>query len=882
MATVTDEWEPKILDALGGWSTFKCLSALRELFWRREILLQPISVDLEAAACRVMESIDWSLDPGKTIEGQQNNAVEFRMAWRSVALALLTDARLDWDRSKFDRRLSEYLSILQEDPEANHRVIHERSLWAVYSGDFDSVDGLLDEWNVDGADPAWQLRKAALLFESCRGSEALALAQLACDATRSIGVEAKTIATASREAWALAATLNSRNQQETRRELDKLAAYKCDVLAEKELASRALVNETGHDSAPTFDPVIGNVLNISWSQAGRAQYFAAFRAIRMTEIAGLPLICISKEGDGWPISLSIGMLKASAEALLPMHPEFAARMILRVCTSPTDKSFNRVLSRAQIGAFPEKTVQTLLNVALALISQSLPRLDGSRPGIGKHSWADRCLISLEALSRLVLRAPDSVMGEALDIWMKCYQEEKLTRHLATTAPLNNLLNRTWAALPANVRRDRALELLTVPISDTKGFEGQLNRVDPGTVISASDLNPVSEKGVGEIDHQAMTVISKALRGDREASERAILRALLLIRSGRISDVELAKLTEILWGDADPILESSGGANAPWDWVYLVLPEPRKGAAELSFRKKWLDRHGANELKGMVGISGGLAQVGAAIAGLREADRQLAISQEEELRLSHDIVRLVEMFAGDSISLDLGIGSRIEHIGYLASAITIRPDDAIALIDLIGSLRRDRSDQVHPLLAPVIQVRDSLSFMLTPGLVNAAPGRRDELIDGLITGITSLDEALVSASLGAIHTWLSAAQSNEFPPVPNELIRELGAIVAGASTGALADVLYCASQVIELGTPQNSEAMKPLVLRGLSQLSPRLKYGKNDFKNDVHVLRLLCTRIANQLADEGLESDETVITWLDIGRNDPFPEVRREIETERFN
>ena len=101
----TNDWEPHILSALPHFVLVQRLSAIRELVWRREILLDPISPELESAAQDVLQQIDCQ---ARTIGGVSDAAIDWgaaREACRSVALALVTVARHKFDHKAFKQRI---------------------------------------------------------------------------------------------------------------------------------------------------------------------------------------------------------------------------------------------------------------------------------------------------------------------------------------------------------------------------------------------------------------------------------------------------------------------------------------------------------------------------------------------------------------------------------------------------------------------------------------------------------------------------------------------------------------------------------------------------------------------------------------------------------
>ena len=171
----TDGWEPRILDVLPHFAPVEQLKAIRELVWRKEILLEPITTDLEATATQALLEIDCEKHAVGGIYATLDDWSEVREAWIAVALALVTDARLDCNLPLFEQRLDALKPFVNDEPDVEHRIQQERCLWAVYSLDFDRLNELLDGWTVENCDPAWMLRKAALLTEARRYDESVSL-----------------------------------------------------------------------------------------------------------------------------------------------------------------------------------------------------------------------------------------------------------------------------------------------------------------------------------------------------------------------------------------------------------------------------------------------------------------------------------------------------------------------------------------------------------------------------------------------------------------------------------------------------------------------------------------------------------------------------------
>ena len=282
----TDEWVHYILSSLSDFGPMERLNAIRELVWRREILLQPISSDVESAAEAALLSIDCH---NRTVDGVGDAKIEWgeiREVWRSVALALVTAARFRFDRDLFDQRTESLEPFANDHPDVGHRIRHERCLWAVYSMDFEALQVLLQEWRVEDSDPVWMIRKAAMLWESYRNDEATDLVKRALNAIRSVRDDARSVASASREGWAMWSALTMDNTRMFNKRWDELARLKCDAAFEKGLIARRLTESSRTQEAPVFDLGVRRGSRRSFSNVRPG--FAAYRAVRMSEVAGLP------------------------------------------------------------------------------------------------------------------------------------------------------------------------------------------------------------------------------------------------------------------------------------------------------------------------------------------------------------------------------------------------------------------------------------------------------------------------------------------------------------------------------------------------------------------------------------------------------------------
>ena len=69
-------------------------------------------------------------------------------SWVAVDLALATAARFRFDEDEFNQRLSAASWFRDSNPDIEHRIHHEKCLWAIFALDFEALEDLL---SISGA-----------------------------------------------------------------------------------------------------------------------------------------------------------------------------------------------------------------------------------------------------------------------------------------------------------------------------------------------------------------------------------------------------------------------------------------------------------------------------------------------------------------------------------------------------------------------------------------------------------------------------------------------------------------------------------------------------------------------------------------------------------
>ena len=851
------EWEPRILEVLSNLAPLERLNAVRELVWYREILLEPLSVDLESAAGDVLQLIDCQ---HRMIDGAAAPDIAWptvREAWRTIALALVTVARHRFDRGAFDQRIEAISHFRQDDPDVAHRIHHEHCLWAVYSLDFGTLDDLLKYWQTENCDPVWMMRKAALLFETGRDDEATTLANHALAIIREMPADDRSLARPSREGWALWLVLDRlEDRSASMRRWDELAPLKCNALMEKQYLADDIKKTREARKAPLFD--LGARPGDSWGFSNADPRATAYRAVRLSEVAGLPPVA-----NG--INAAADILNLAAEKLSVSDSEMAIRLVLRVCQDDRDQTLMRVLSRPRVATLSVDLVKGVAEICQRVIDYALPWMGGTR--VRLFSWIGRMRVAIEALSRLVLRLEPARAEAIFDTALALYRNDHAIRHPWLSDPVRNLLQRSWEALPEERRTVRVLDVLGAPIVGVDNFaEAEPRYPDLGELLQDDLPSPVRTDD-NEGRWQAIVgLLVRGLQAGGEARKRAAFRIASLAFRKRLMGAESSQVAQALWSEEHTGPNDFPSGTLLFDWVFLALPEPEPGLAERRFRQKWLNA-GSLSQENAPSPDDILWEVGDAISGLKNDGRPLSLSDGEQSYLTTVVERWSETPVPDSD--DFFPSMERERTRRALDGLP----SVLAAIHISESLGEKLFGKVQDLDQSKMP-----GFELIAGLVKAMPNRLGEFSMWMRTGLAAEDDTLAGGAAAGLYDWLttSADADSQTPPPPDDLVREIGVLIATRRTVPLGLALRIAEWVFDKGSGAQQEAIQDLALQGLGSLAEELRYDREhaqDDNIDVPLLRWRSTQLAHSMAAHGSENAPAVSRWLEMAEEDPLPEVR---------
>ena len=172
--------------------------------------------------------------------------------------------------------------------------------------------------------------------------------------------------------------------------------------------------------------------------------------------------------------------------------------------------------------------------------------------------------------------------------------------------------------------------------------------------------------------------------------------------------------------------------------------------------------------------------------------------------------------------------------------------------------------------------DTPGIELVSGIVKSWTDCLDDISLLMRTCLASENDALTYNAAGGLYYWLEAVTNSKYQlqSPPDDLIREIGVLIATRRKKILKWALQVAKLVFEEGSQAQKDVICDLVLQGLGSLVEELRYDKMpDQDEDVPFLRWNCFRLARAMAECGFHDNPTIARWLESAESDPLPEVR---------
>ncbi len=797
----------------------------------------------------------------ETLRGASSLTRQQRCA---VALSLLRAALEDANRSRFDE-IKSYLgnegTSLPDVVAASH---FQSALWSAREMDFDGFSHSVKA--IEGIDPAWKLRKAALQCEIGGFESAAHLVQDALNELRHRhSRDRKSIWLISRLAWATffgrsfldsALGPSKRDLAEEEDDSMRFRSEKCDPWEEMSLLEHDLDErfrkhmDAARRERPLFD---AGTYQMTVSLFGTAPAYSAYEMESLVEVAGIPT------SNGF-VDVMRSRL-ASAYEIAESRDDGDLSAVIRLLSSPSDRLMNKVFNRIEIAKMPHSQINVLTKRLLKSIDHARAQIRvKSIPGRDDLSefWIGRAEVFLELLSRLVPRSAPDDAHQMFRFAATLMRDDRILRW-NLFEPLGHLLSRSLHAIPPANYPAEIVEALNIPLPDERGVVG--TRFGP-----QRNWPEVAEQFRGKIStrpndessftSRINTLIEKVRTGDALTRERAVLRILYLYEGNILDARESRRFGDGLWSrrSVETGLPDETGL-LPHSFLALPAPDPKE--AETAFRSKIVDR------KVPVDSYSDYFHTILGATVLRSDGKTLfTLSVTEALEI-------LDLSLGWRPKHDpLGFDRHDEHASFAIGAMLAEGVLPVLQADAIGDGR------LQKLLALARQeVIPSISECL-PAVLRLFPQYAAQAASILNARLWATKTELVVPASKAVRRWCRLASAKSIPPCPDELKDRLVSIVINEKEAGLVGALQVVTSLIEEGFLSGTH--KSHLADALGRLRVSTAYEGLDLESP-RATTLTLVRgeafVLSQVLQKAGCIHAEIDWWLQNGPNDPMPEVR---------
>lgn len=824
-------------------------AALYEIAWRLNVAFFSFS-----DWCRglLVNTLD---DSASTLSRRQR---------REIAAILLRISREERNHALFERCVAFLQNNGDSDADVFATVAYEKGLKARDQLNYPEIGRLLP--TINGDDPAWKLRRAALHYELGEFEKASALViEGREEVRRRFFRDRKSIWNISRLAWAQfiarASKLNA-NQSQTDDppevfserfarnkcvpwdELDELDSEINDEFQQKTEAAQR--EEPGFE-AGTYRQSVRWSSSVGW---------AVHNTLRVMDIVGLPTTVGSVDVMRSRMARAVGLSISNNEGEL--------LNVIRVLGGPSDRLIEQAFSRIEVARIPLPVVQKLIHILWEAIDFGRVRAAEQarvvlQPGLGNF-WVERLRVLAEVLSRLVVRLDSE---KAVDAFRKAASIVAASDFVYWTLfePFGNLLQRSLLAVSPQHRKLLVLEILELPLPDERGLKAATADRGPldewPEVMARLPIDPAGRRSdEGRFAARVSVLNSKVSNGDRLTRGRAAIRLARLQLVGSLNEQESISFGQALWSrrQSDETLPQDTGVLAH---VLFDIPGHDKEEVKRVFRSNVLDK-----LWPGLQSPETLTEVVGATRRRSNGFRPFQLTTEEALRL----FRLILDWQPRPVAIDLDqYNSKMTEILGRALIEAVLP-----FVDL-KSLGEER---IEELFNKVEAGTLTFAVIALPDIIALNSSLQNRCIEIIHRAGFSRQRDVVFYALSAVDRWRLLSKEGTIPTVPQRLTHTVIATVAGTQEGWLSSALYVAGKLLEDGLLNESDRRE--LSFSLDRLRTETAYSSWDTSdprsiNVTHV-RAACVRLAESLRKAGI-IDEAVTLWINTAKDDPIPEVR---------
>lgn len=820
------------------------LATVFELNWQLETALIPLAFtiydDVEA-------TLDLFHDRYEGLSGEQSEQ------YRHLALAFLRHAREEGDDALFEKWSAWLAPRVRHHVNQRERLTYERCLKAVANTEIDTLEAELDAWRIEG-DPYWLVRKAGLLADVGRETEADALSRKALAEIRNrTQRESDDVASWSRESYALLLQQASHHRDIGEWVARKSVRDRFD-LRQDELAARGCSGRQDFwrlagslDQMPprlkaeielkqSFD--IGSV--VTTHHLGGTSPFVvrlqALIALRYQEETGIP----ARIGNA---GIAAQMLQRAAHWLIDVAPHRALDAFVRAAPGSIDDAFENSFNRASVARAPAEQADRMITRLLRLADTALARI-AAADAASPH-WRARLRAVNELLSRFILRLPLRA-PEILALAMRLNQSPQIATERWLGEGIRHLARRSIEAMTEEQRAEclPALMMMDVPeIADTARDETS----DPAAYVvhgvRAGERSAAWDSGID---------LALAAAADPNRRRPAISRLVWFFEARLLTDEQRLRFAEILWAP-EFLDEALPGGSDFLPAAFLWLPTPAGTPVQDLVKRAVLL---TGPLTGDEIISQKLIGVLATEGVALTADELLC-----QLRRFQTFVTEHSPIKRQSLPLGHKNEFVIECTAHLF-ALLARHARGIA--------------EAHPLLAaiadqssPLLRIEPGLPALVEYGLVKTDTALRS--FQELLRSTDLLAPDILRLNLDTFHAM--RVRPKDFEAA---IWEELALTVVARRPLQLVPALRYLSFGLANDGTRVPATIEPLLTAGLELILAEAEMTRlaTEAPYDIFAVRFFAAKLVGTLARLGRGDGQLVTAWEEAVKADPLPDTRR--------
>ncbi|WP_249979342.1 SIR2 family NAD-dependent protein deacylase [Vreelandella olivaria] len=849
-------WEKAFFDNKELLTYEEIIFYLDEFVFRSSLVLNPIPNKVVNEIRDVLFNVDCH---ARKINGKFENVDwgELYLCCFRLTKSLVTSYRFDGNETDFNFYMLRLNNFLGCEEEATQFVSHEKCLWLLNDFKLEALDSALDKWDVAGVDPIWMARKAAILVEAGRSEDGIRTLEHALEEIRKSERGDSLISSSSRESWMLwmAQAIEWRykideefdyNDESAFDRWKELSHLACDVSSHKEFYIKELLDNRESKEAQPFDLGVVRGKTINFSERKFIKWRAALRVLRLTEVAGLP----AKVNN---VRVSLDDLKIASEILLENDPLFAMKLMLRITDFEGDNSFNIIWSRPVIASIELVDVIFLVEVVGEFIDFSSTKVSANSKN--KFYWIGRLRVAIEALSRLVLRLDKDGAEKIFDKAIAIYSSDLIFAHTWLSKPIENLLSRSWEAIPKRTQDLRSLDVMKLPILGVNDKASEVS--DPVKVLANRNKFSVAGRNNDNNDSWLLflQIIKKGLLSISFERENACLRLAVSGVCNHLNDEEKLQFANAIWGNVNrkSNLPQDTGLN---NWVFFLLPQVEPETAYKRYKKNiFKDPLPKRELLSDLGLDLNTLHMEGVFIDLDADEQSKLFDCAMDWTKTFYIKEVEDPFSRENyIKEEVCVG-----LGYLL---------------IFFDFPRKVVDAVYK----KVMSEDNAAFcFLYPGLSKYYASNANAISHRIRIFLSSEDEESADKVLEMLNVWLKYSRDSSFhlPDIPDDIVKEIGIIVATRRKKGLNRSLQFFRKVFSKGEDSQKALVYEMILHGLSYLIEELDYSRshNADTDSIPLWRWGCAHLALAMAEGGFGYDPIVKKWVSVAENDPLPEVR---------